>query len=266
MRPLRILLAAVLLSSLLLVTGAHPVAAANGAANCGGLSVLGAGNFHNAFTSGIYAHLDPQLLQLCLNPAGNTQRGSFSWSAIQYAGECPNCILQIGRGICDDPLNSDDCDNQGQRVYTSWGRDPSVSYCSTKSRILPTPVDRGPAPQDNGYHYYRVAISGGSFVFDHWPKGQPLVSEWSIPVGEVCWRLNAIGATFVERWNSGDALGGSDANHYQVLHVTGRTGLDPWLPSAMNANQPCASDPGGSFNPYHCDITGTQAWKAWTSR
>lgn len=260
----RVLLAVALAASLGVLVRPSATYGANGAANCAGESALGAGNFHPGSTTGIYAHLDPQPLQICLH-ANGLKRGSFSWSAIQAVQPCADCILQIGRGWCDDPLNLGHCHNQGQRVFTSWGRNPAVAGCAGFSEIDPVPKDRGPAPQDNGYHYYRVAIDGASYRFDHWPKGQALVLEWSLLVNAVCWRGSSEAVTFVERWNDGDALGGFDANHYQVLHITGRGG-GAWTPVVLNPNDDCDSDPGGLFNPYNCDITGSQAWEAWTSR
>lgn len=271
MRLLRVLMTVVVASSVVALATPGTLLAANGIENCGGTAPLNerfAGQSHPGFTTGIYAHLDPQLLHLCLNPPAGTRRASISSVGIEYVGPviCADCIIQIARGTCHDPIvNPVDCSNNGQRVYTAWGRNNDVPGCEGKSNVIATPKDRGPAPQDNGYHYYRVALSGLSYLFDHWPKGGTLVTEWTLLASEVCWIGNSGGTSFVEHWDRGDALGGSDANHYQVLHLTGR-GSGGWTATTLNPNNACTMDPGGFLNPYHCDITGSQAWEAWTSR
>jgi len=35
---------------------------------------------------------------------------------------------------------------------------------------------------------------------------------------------------------------------------------------ATLTSDPCDVDPGGLFSPYHCDVTGAQAWEGWTDR
>ncbi|HEX4815125.1 MAG TPA: hypothetical protein VFV66_20480 [Nonomuraea sp.] len=228
------------------------------------------GEYHRDARTGLYAHLDPQALILCTNDNG-LARGSFAFVSLQYApgtcttNDCSSSIIQIGRGICDDPANVTNCNGGGQRLLTAWGRNPGAPGCAGWTTVLATPVSHGAAPTDNGFHFYRVVLSGDRYLFDHWPMGQPLVSVRSLGRDAVCWRGGAVGSTFAEHWNVGDTLAGFDANHYQIMKITRRLNeADAWGPAAISA--PCDADGGGFFTPYHCQVTGGNQWEGWTTR
>lgn len=241
-------------------------AAGNGNANCGIPLTRFAGETDSPAATGICAHLDPQLLAICTQPNGE-RRATFAWSAVQLQqlgcsqGGCPNSIIQIGRGTCYDIAIPYGCSGTGAKLLTAWGRDPQAAGCAGTSLVIPFPFSHGPAPLDNGYHYYRVSVQGSTWQFDHWPKGKALqVVRW-IPASNICW-LSREAAMFNETWNVGDALGGSVANHYQFMHGTVMDSVGaPWIP--ISIEQPCDDWPTGIF---HCEVTGIQQLETWTDR
>lgn len=249
-----------------LVNPTVTAAAAN--VNCGNVVTTLAGELDSAAESGYYSHLDPQGLLACTNQTGS-RWGVFSFAAIQTegcnSGGCGNSIVQIGRGRCFE-FNHPYCQNQAaQQLITGWGRDPEAPGCGNRGRRLAVPVVHGNAPMDTGFHYYRVWDDGNSWWrFDHWPKGQAVVGARLINRSEICWTTRE-GATFNEKWNEGDALGGTASNHYNFISMTRQIAIGgQW--QATVTTDPCDVDPGGLFSPYHCDVTGTQAWEAWTDR
>ena len=125
------------------------------------------------------------------------------------------------------------------------------------------PVKHGPAPTDTGLHYYRVVDDGSWWRFDHWPKGEAVTTVRLLSRSAICW-TDREGNTFNETWNSGDALGGSNANHYNLLSMTRQISVGGgWSATSLDAAAPCTYVPGGV---YMCDVTASQAWEAWTNR
>ena len=149
----------------------------------------------------------------------------------------------------------------GQRIVVAWGRDPEQPGCSGKTRVMPNVGDKGPAPTDTGYHYYRVHDDGSFWRWDHWPKGQSLITVKSLADTEICGTQRE-GLTFNETWNQGDALGGSAANHYNYLSMTREVTVGgAWVASAGYTCYLWGAGP-----PYNCSTTGSQAWEAWTNQ
>jgi hypothetical protein len=255
------------LSGGLLLIGAPAVSASNGSALCGTFLQQTAAEQDTMAKSGFYSHLDPQAMALCTGDAFAT-RASFSWVAIEQSTaycspSCGNSIVQIGRGSCYEPADSN-CVGGPQRLVYAFGRDPGADGCAGLDTILAATHDAGPAPTDTGLHYYRVfhSASAGLWYFDHWPKGQGVTIVATIPDSKICWK-EPIGSTFNEVWNSGDAVGGYAANHYNFLSMTRQETVGgSWIPSLGNS---CIDDPILSA-PYFCHTTPPQAWEGWTAR
>ena len=259
---------AVIVGMALAMTVPSVALAADGSAACGAVVHRFAYTIDPLGDNGFYSHLDPQALHLCTGDA-NTTRGSFSFAAVERTypggcsiGTCPNSIIQIGRGLCFDPLNPSCFPNSGQRLIVGWGRDPEAVGCTGRTLVRAVPEDKGPAPTDTGLHYYRVHDDPtGIWRFSHWPKGQPVVTVKSVDESQICWGVRE-GVTFNETFNVGDSLGGYAANHYNFLSMTRlQNQSGSWEPSLGYqcglANQ-LAVD--------HCATTGQQAWEAWSDR
>lgn len=262
----------VALGATLLLLG-NPITVAADTANCVGNTPNSFAANYDAATlpvTGYYSHLDPQSLLICTNPFPSTVRGSFSWSAIQRGdadeADCDFCIVQIGRGACDDPANPS-CVGTSQRLFTAWGRRSTAPGCDGQQDIIPAPANMGPAPTDTGLQYYRVWRDGTYWRFDHWPKGQAVVQVRLISQSLICWG-NRTAVTFNETFNTSDSLGGTPTNPYNFLSMARQAAVGgAWSPTSLNAAAPCgflSLDPIGAD--YRCDVTASQAWEAWTDR
>lgn len=250
------------------VLAALPAVALADVANCSDTPLYRfAGNYDPATptATGYYSHLDPQGLEICTNPDSNDVRGSFAWAAIQMGdgSGCFYCIIQIGLGACDVPGDTD-CTGTSMKMFTAWGRSSSAPGCSGFSDVLPLPVNSGAAPAGSGFHYYRVVRDNTTWRYDHWPKGQPVVLLRQTSESSFCWG-DRTAVTFNETHNPSDSLGGTPSNHFNFVSMTRQTTVGgAW--SATSLNPAAACDVLSSGVIYHCDITASQAWEAWTDR
>lgn len=245
----------------------NPVSAAADVGPCSDLQVYSFAANYDAATppvTGYYSHLDPQGLFLCTAPDADDVRGSFAWSAVTGPGGCSFCIVQVGIGACDDPGNPTHCAGTSQRLFTAWGRSPSAQGCGSQSEVSPTPFSLWPAPTGAGLHYYRVWRNNSYWFWDHWPKGQALVQLQFLNQSNICWG-DRHAVTFNETFNTGDSLGGTPANHYNFLSMTRQNTVGgAWSATVLNPAAPCDILSAGAI--YHCDITASQNWEAWTDR
>lgn len=271
-RPGRALIAVVIAFGALIAGPSGGAIAGNGTADCGAWHPRFGAMIDPANVTGFYTHLDSQALSPCTDPPPEPTRASFAWSAIERdsvngctSGSCPNSIVQVGRGICNDPANPTGCRNAGQRLLRAWGRDSEAYGCSGLGDVVPAPHDYGAAPTDTGLHYYRVWRDATAWHFDHWPKGHP-VSELlpAVSVANVCWSSRPEAAAFNETWNQGDALGGSTSNHYNFVSTTKQVAVGgAWSPTTFDPSDPCTVIDRGI---YLCDVTGAQSFEVWTNR
>lgn len=159
--------------------------------------------------TGARATLEGQTLEYCTSSSDDDRMNTI-WVAVdnnRESGDNGNSLVQAGRGRCRDAGNPVTCDGTDMRWW-AWGRDPTAPGCAGTSNAIPFP--RRISAWSSGTDEFIVARASGQWKIYVDGTLEEQVSEASI-----CW--NKLRATWSgERWDSGDAIGGSTGNKFAL--------------------------------------------------
>ena len=201
---------------------------------------------------GVSGTIDGQALHMCTSPGLVEVSASFGWVALGDGGTSGDVIMQLGLGVCRDPLNGQ-CQDTMTYFY-AWGRDASAPGCTGVSHRIASPIRL--TGYDGAAHDYKVYHQSNQYRF--------LVGSTQktyVPEGDVCWMPNRAW-WFSETWDDGDALGGSAGNHLTTA-LTNYANLEDGGFFWTNLSGSCRFNPAA---PYHCQIASTTSFDTWTER
>lgn len=237
--------------------GMAPPAAAIGTANCSEITPQNRHLGHQASTGalrhGARATFENYSLWQCSNPGFPVEiSGSLVFSNVVPTDGSTWDIIQVGAADCRSP----DC-GAGMRYYYALGLASSTPGCAGYQSIPPVIWNAG--AWTAAAHEYRV-----EHIANAWKLYVDSSLARSYPESNVCWTPRS-SVWFGESWDYGDQIGGTLGNKL-TISATKYTTTEGggWIGTSFVAANPC--NYAGSFDVFHCDVTGATTIDIWTDR
>lgn len=196
--------------------------------------------------------VEGRTLQMCTSPNVPLEvDGTFYFSNIEATSPSFRDLIQIGFGQGRSPTIP-----AGMRYYSGWGRSTSTAGCSGYSNRDPFATDEGAyVKASHDYKVYHQTSNWRLFVDSS--------EKLTVAEDSICWSPGRA-TWFAETWDSGDRIGGTEADHVSVTSMNYATAAGGgFFYTNFNASDPCnySVDPPTA---YKCDITSAKSIDLWT--
>lgn len=211
------------------------------------------GDFGTAGTEqGIRGFFDSQSILVCTgtgNPAID-DRGTSMWVVVSGPAVGGINLIQYGIARCNG-LGPSYCDGTLRQLF-AWGRDNAAPGCSGLADVLPTGSSTGTPPVSGVDHRYTITHEGAWFAY------YDSMLEGSVLNSSICWTPDDL-KVFGESKDSGDGIGGSAANHFDVSGIQVQSSFGgAWQNANFGAS--CAY---GDAN-RRCTVPSSNTLSIWT--
>ena len=201
---------------------------------------------------GIRGFFDSQSILVCTgtgNP-GVDDRGTSMWVVVSGPAVGGINLIQYGILRCSG-LGPAYCDGTLRQAF-AWGRDNAATGCSGLADVLPTGSSTGTAPASGADHRYTITHEGAWFAY------YDSTLEASVLNSSICWAPDDL-KVFGESKDSGDGIGGSAANHFDVTSIQVQSSFGgAW----QNANLGASCSLGDADR--RCTAPSTNHLSIWT--